>query len=218
MARPAGTSAGDTRARILDVALELVSERGYAGMSIRDLAEKLDLTTAAMYYHFASKEALLDALVAPFIEGLAEVARASASGELTNAEVLSQLVTLLSGAGARALPVLMSDPSASSHLKNKLNPMKVFGEILHGLAPSDDPLDLLRARCAMGTVQGAVMTCVRESRAHGTVWSGFDDEQHAVVVGAALAALHAAAASAVPVAGAVAAVPPGPAAAAGGRR
>src|SRR5450631_1655998 len=75
----AGSTAGDTRARILDVALELVTERGYAGMSIRDLAERLGLTTAAMYYHFASKEALLDALVAPLQDGLEELSTAAGS-------------------------------------------------------------------------------------------------------------------------------------------
>jgi AcrR family transcriptional regulator len=51
------------RERILQVALELFTERGYDGTSLREIAEKLDVTKAALYYHFKSKEALLLALV-----------------------------------------------------------------------------------------------------------------------------------------------------------
>jgi AcrR family transcriptional regulator len=191
MPRAAGSTAGGTRARILDVALELVTERGYAGMSIRDLAERLDLTTAAMYYHFASKEALLDALVAPLQTGLEELSAAAGSGRLSDAEVLTGLVDLLSGPGARALPVLMSDPSASRQLKTRLEPLRAFEAIVDGLAHSQDALDLLRARCAVSAVQGAVVTCAHSYRHRGTVWPGFDGPQRDVVVGAALAALHA---------------------------
>ncbi len=191
MPRAAGTTGEDTRARILQVALELVTERGYAGMSIRDLAERLDLTTAAMYYHFASKEALLDALVAPLRDGLEELSTAAGSGRLTDVEVLTGLVALLSGPGARALPVLMSDPSASRQLKTKLGPMRAFEAIVRGLARSEDVADLLRARCAVSAVQGAVVTCAHSHSHRGTPWPGFDPSQQNVVVGAALAALHA---------------------------
>ena len=190
MPRAAGTTAGDTRARILEVALDLVTERGYAGMSIRDLAERLDLTTAAMYYHFASKEAILDALVAPLADGLELLSTAAGSGRLSDAEVLTQLVTLLSGPGARTLPVLMSDPSASRQLKTKLGPIRAFESIVTGLAHSKDVGDLLRARCAVSAVQGAVLTCAHSYRHRGASWPGFDELQRGVVVDAALAALH----------------------------
>ena len=45
--------AGATRGRILDVALELFSRRGYEGTSIRDIAERMELTKAAVYYHLS---------------------------------------------------------------------------------------------------------------------------------------------------------------------
>jgi AcrR family transcriptional regulator len=51
-----------TRERILDVALELFIDQGYEGTSLRELAEKLGFTKAALYYHFASKEDILLAL------------------------------------------------------------------------------------------------------------------------------------------------------------
>ncbi len=54
--------AASTRERILDVALELFTEEGFDRTSLREIAEKLGLTKAALYYHFASKDAILMAL------------------------------------------------------------------------------------------------------------------------------------------------------------
>jgi AcrR family transcriptional regulator len=52
----------DTRQRILDVALDLFTEQGYDGTSLRQIAEQLGVTKAALYYHFESKEDILLAL------------------------------------------------------------------------------------------------------------------------------------------------------------
>ncbi|MFF4347680.1 TetR/AcrR family transcriptional regulator [Streptomyces sp. NPDC001530] len=53
---------GDTRQRIQDVALELFSEQGYEKTSLREIAERLDVTKAALYYHFKTKEDILISL------------------------------------------------------------------------------------------------------------------------------------------------------------
>jgi AcrR family transcriptional regulator len=50
---------GDTRQRIQDVALELFAEQGYEKTSLREIAEHLDVTKAALYYHFKTKEEIL---------------------------------------------------------------------------------------------------------------------------------------------------------------
>ncbi|MFI0077340.1 TetR/AcrR family transcriptional regulator [Streptomyces sp. NPDC017227] len=50
---------GDTRQRIQDVALELFAEQGYEKTSLREIAESLDVTKAALYYHFKTKEEIL---------------------------------------------------------------------------------------------------------------------------------------------------------------
>src|ERR1700737_916500 len=65
----------DTRSRVQEVALELFAEQGYEKTSLREIAERLGVTKAALYYHFKSKEdivhsftedyfAELDALIA----------------------------------------------------------------------------------------------------------------------------------------------------------
>lgn len=51
-----------TRERILDAALDLFTEQGYDKTSLREVAEQVGISKAALYYHFASKEDILMAL------------------------------------------------------------------------------------------------------------------------------------------------------------
>ncbi|GHH25911.1 TetR/AcrR family transcriptional regulator [Streptomyces lanatus] len=53
---------GDTRQRIQDVALELFAEQGYEKTSLREIAERLEVTKAALYYHFKTKEEIIVSL------------------------------------------------------------------------------------------------------------------------------------------------------------
>lgn len=46
--------------RIIDAALELLDEVGLQELSLRKLADKLDLKAPALYWHFKNKEALID--------------------------------------------------------------------------------------------------------------------------------------------------------------
>ena len=61
-APPQPDAKSDTRQRILDVALDLFTVQGYDGTSLREIAEQLGVTKAAIYYHFESKEDILMAL------------------------------------------------------------------------------------------------------------------------------------------------------------
>lgn len=53
---------GSTRERILDVALDLFIEKGFDKTSLREIAERLGFSKAALYYHFASKDDIFLAL------------------------------------------------------------------------------------------------------------------------------------------------------------
>lgn len=57
-----------TTLKILQLALELFNERGYEGTSMRQVAERLGVTTAALYYHFRSKDDILISLVRPILD------------------------------------------------------------------------------------------------------------------------------------------------------
>jgi AcrR family transcriptional regulator len=51
-----------TRDRILDIALELFTEKGFDATSLQEIADQLGFTKAALYYHYRSKEDILMAL------------------------------------------------------------------------------------------------------------------------------------------------------------
>jgi len=53
----------DTRERIQKVALKLFTEQGYDKTSLREIAEKLGVTKAALYYHFQSKEQIFESIL-----------------------------------------------------------------------------------------------------------------------------------------------------------
>src|SRR6478672_11472042 len=65
-----GEHRGDTRAKIQAVAMELFAEQGYEKTSLREIAERLSVTKAALYYHFKTKE---DIVVSLFDDHLARL-------------------------------------------------------------------------------------------------------------------------------------------------
>lgn len=58
----------DTRSTIRGVAVELFARLGYEKTSLREIADRVGMTKASLYYHYPSKQALLLAIVEPLIE------------------------------------------------------------------------------------------------------------------------------------------------------
>ena len=78
----------NTRRQILDASLRLFSEHGFARTTVRDIARNAGITDAAIYYHFASKQELLEALfeekgIVPALQELEQ-----AAGELAPRDAL----------------------------------------------------------------------------------------------------------------------------------
>jgi len=67
------TRARDTKAEIHQAALELFSTRGYEKTSLREIAERVGITKASLYYHYSSKHELLKAIIGSFFEDLNEM-------------------------------------------------------------------------------------------------------------------------------------------------
>lgn len=59
--------AGDTRARIREVAVELFTAHGYEQTSLREIADRVGITKASLYYHYPSKQDLLLAVLQPLV-------------------------------------------------------------------------------------------------------------------------------------------------------
>jgi AcrR family transcriptional regulator len=116
MSLPAGPSFGEsTRQRILDVALELFAAQGFAATTTRELSERLGFTKAALYYHFHSKDDLLQALVEPVmaeLSGLLARYATTPADDAVRAAVLADYLDVLVR-HRRLIGVLVQDPSVA---------------------------------------------------------------------------------------------------------
>src|ERR1700752_4044696 len=59
-----------TRTRVLDVAAHVLSIKGYAGTRLADVAEFADIPSAAVYYHFSSRDDLIEEVMYRGISGM----------------------------------------------------------------------------------------------------------------------------------------------------
>jgi AcrR family transcriptional regulator len=57
--KPRGNKRERTRAALIDAALAVIDERGFAGASLEAIAERAGVTRGAIYSNFAGREALL---------------------------------------------------------------------------------------------------------------------------------------------------------------
>ena len=73
-ARDEGHDRGrDTRSRLRELALQLFAEQGYEKTSLREIAERLGVTKAALYYYFKSKEDIVRSLVEDYMAEIDEL-------------------------------------------------------------------------------------------------------------------------------------------------
>jgi AcrR family transcriptional regulator len=75
---------GSRRDQILDAAMQCFASAGFRGTTTREIASRVGLTEAALYRHFASKEALYAAIIARKIDApdvTAHLAAAAAAGD-----------------------------------------------------------------------------------------------------------------------------------------
>jgi AcrR family transcriptional regulator len=105
MGRPRQEAARDTRGAILRTALDLFAERGYHASGMRTLAATVGVRESALYHHFPSKAALLDAVVADFA-ARSRAALEADPGDLLD-RPLEEILTLLT---QRALAQFSSPP------------------------------------------------------------------------------------------------------------
>ena len=66
----------DTKQRILDEALTLFSEKGYANVFVGEIAEKVGIKAPSLYKHYKNKRAIFDAIIELMNTRFAEQAKA----------------------------------------------------------------------------------------------------------------------------------------------
>lgn len=88
------SKAEETRARILEAALELFNERGFDDATMREIAARAGVATGAAYYYFASKE---DLVMAFYLATQTEMQTMAAERLAAGTDLRARLDTIISG-------------------------------------------------------------------------------------------------------------------------
>lgn len=139
-ARPE-TKSERTRQRILDAAALSFRRHGYASVTLKEIAARAGLQAGSLYYHFDTKEELVEAILSAGVEGAFAATREAVEALGPGAEPLARLraaiaahlrVVLSEGAYASAnLRILGQLPDAirERHLKRQ----RVYGAFWQSL-------------------------------------------------------------------------------------
>ncbi|WP_307846288.1 TetR/AcrR family transcriptional regulator, partial [Rhodococcus sp. CX] len=85
-------SGSKAAARLREAAIEVFAENGYGGTTTRQIAARLDMSPAAMYPHYKSKEELLYAIG---YEGHALALRVVQDADISDADATERLATII---------------------------------------------------------------------------------------------------------------------------
>jgi AcrR family transcriptional regulator len=81
------------RDEVLELAGELFARNGYATTTVRDIAGAAGILSGSLYHHFASKEAIVDALLQPFLDQLLDRCDEIAASDLAPEAAFEALAT-----------------------------------------------------------------------------------------------------------------------------
>lgn len=79
----------DTRERVLRAARRRFTEQGFAATSLRDIADELGITKAALYYHFPRKADLVREVLAPMADDIDAWFDQAEASDATTRELLT---------------------------------------------------------------------------------------------------------------------------------
>src|SRR3954467_5482655 len=149
------TAGPGTREVILDTARRMFEERGYDATSLRQIAEKVGTTKAAVYYHFPAKEQMLLELTRPMLDGLADLVAqyrdADGDGQNPIPVLESYLDLFLAHLGVIGL--LAREPATQNHpdIGRRLRLLvEAVRDHVAGTEPT--PERRISAACALGVV------------------------------------------------------------------
>jgi AcrR family transcriptional regulator len=132
-----------SRQRVISAALDLFGERGYDATTMQEIAARVGVTKAAIYYYFPTKSALLDAILSPTHEAANELLDLAESQPTRAEQIAVALDTMIDSGVAhrRALAVLNRDPAVTRHptyVRNTLELQTRLLRLYFGDHPSAD--------------------------------------------------------------------------------
>ena len=96
-----------TKEKIFDAAVDLFAEKGYEGVSIRDIAKAVGIKESSVYKHYSSKDAILD-IIFEYLK--ARLYPQQASGVDMDAMLEALTLEQILEAGLLSIRQMMNDP------------------------------------------------------------------------------------------------------------
>jgi len=150
----------DTRDRIRSVAMELFSAQGYDRTSIREIAERLGITKAAVYYHFRAKEDIVVSLADDLQSGVQEILAWAATqppGKDTGRRILERYGVVLHHTGRDMTRFMYENQPAFRRLGAGADLRCQFRLVADAMtAPDHEPLTIYYARQALAAISWSV--------------------------------------------------------------
>jgi AcrR family transcriptional regulator len=138
----------DTRERIQQVALELFIDQGYEKTSLREIAERLNVTKAALYYHFRTKEDIVRSLTDDFSASLDELLAWGPGRPLV--DILRRFADLVGGQFGPVMAFMQANQNAMKDLDVHSGFPDKMKALFHLVgSDEDDPATQLRSRLAL---------------------------------------------------------------------
>ncbi|MEV7090605.1 helix-turn-helix domain-containing protein [Streptomyces sp. NPDC093085] len=160
MPSPGRRSGSDTKAEIREVATELFTDQGYEATSMRQIAERLGITKAALYYHFSSKAEIAHALFARYLTALDETvvwAREQPPGPELRMRAVDRMVGLAARDHLPVLRLALANPRTDFSTE-RTGARERFGELLAVLTAPGIPVEEeLRLRTALLSVHSVLL-------------------------------------------------------------
>jgi AcrR family transcriptional regulator len=149
----------DTREKIRAVALELFAEQGYDKTSLREIAERLGVTKAALYYHFKSKEDIVASLfedVQREIENIIVWGEGQPCTAETRREIIMRYAAMTRDHGNAVIRFMQDNHNAVQEIKSADEIRERFLKLSKLVTdPEADLSDQLRARLAFFALNAA---------------------------------------------------------------
>jgi AcrR family transcriptional regulator len=140
--------APDTKALIQQVALELFIEQGFTATSLQQIADRIGVTKAALYYHFPSKAELARSIFVPWKEDLdAFLDEAELHPERPRREIIGEAFDVLVRHRG-AFTAMMTDGSIIRHV-DLIAWTAEWATRLQGLFVGSDPTIYQQTRVAI---------------------------------------------------------------------
>lgn len=159
----AEAGSASTRDRIPVVALRLFAEKGYEATSMREIAEQLNMTKAALYYHFDSKEDIVRAVVSTMHDKISELVTWAATQKVDDdlrREVLSRWSDIRQSQGLALFRFMVTNRQVLDDARPDHQSMKRQMSVLYDiLTPADASVEeKVRVRMALMAITMAGMT------------------------------------------------------------